>query len=109
MGAEPAIGSPTDGELLDAYSRAVIRTVELVGPAVAKIETDRGGGSGVVFTPDGFLLTNGHVVDGAARFTVTLPDDGAPEPVRPSVRRRRQRRPFPSRVHSTCVNASGPE
>jgi S1-C subfamily serine protease len=74
MSAEPATNSPTDDELLDAYSRAVIRTVELVGPAVAKIETDRGGGSGVVFTPDGFLLTNSYVVDAAARFSVTLPD-----------------------------------
>jgi S1-C subfamily serine protease len=63
-----------DGELLDAYSRAVIRAVDMVGPAVAKVEVDGGGGSGVVFTPDGLVLTNSHVVHRATRTTVTLPD-----------------------------------
>jgi S1-C subfamily serine protease len=65
---------PDDGELLDAYSRAVVRTVETVGPAVVKIDGDRGGGSGVVFTPDGLVLTNSHVVERASRLTVMLPD-----------------------------------
>jgi S1-C subfamily serine protease len=63
-----------DGDLLDAYSQAVVRTVETVGPAVVKIDGDRGGGSGVVFTPDGLILTNSHVVERAGRLTVTLPD-----------------------------------
>jgi S1-C subfamily serine protease len=63
-----------DDELLDAYSRAVIRAVETVGPAVAKLETERGGGSGVVFTPDGLILTNSHVVSRSKSVQATLPD-----------------------------------
>jgi S1-C subfamily serine protease len=65
---------PDDGELLDAYSQAVIRAVEMVGPAVVKIDADGGGGSGVVFTPDGLVLTNSHVVERSDRLHVMLPD-----------------------------------
>ena len=64
----------TDRDFLDAYSTAVIRAVEQVGPSVVRIELPGGGGSGVLFTPDGFILTNSHVVDRGVEITVTLPD-----------------------------------
>jgi S1-C subfamily serine protease len=68
------IPQPDDTELLDAYSSAVIHAVEVVGPAVVKIEEKSGGGSGVLFTPDGLILTNNHVVERGGRPTVVLPD-----------------------------------
>jgi S1-C subfamily serine protease len=66
-------------DLLDAYSRAVVEIVERVGPAVVSIaRTTRrgpaGAGSGVVFAPDGYVLTNAHVVAGAGELTLGFTD-----------------------------------
>src|SRR5438876_770316 len=73
-----ALPRPSDPELLDAYSEAVMAVVERVGPAVASVSVaarrqggpPAGAGSGVLFTPDGHLLTNAHVVRGAKRVGV---------------------------------------
>ena len=66
-------------EALDPYSARVIHAFETVGPAVVHISAEakngRGGsGSGVLFAPDGYLLTNSHVVAGAAKVTASLTD-----------------------------------
>jgi S1-C subfamily serine protease len=69
-----------EDDALDPYSARVAAVVERVGPAVAHIAArgpdgrPRGIGSGVVFTPDGYLLTNHHVVAGAAGLAASLPD-----------------------------------
>ena len=68
-----------DLDLLDAYSCAVMRAVDVAGPAVVRIEVGRGGGSGVVFTPDGLILTNSHVVSSKATPRVTLSDGRSTE------------------------------
>ena len=79
-----------EAEALDAYSRSIIQVVNHVGPAVVQIGVRKevgervyggiiprvaeGAGSGVIFAPDGYILTNSHVVDGAQRIIVTLAD-----------------------------------
>ncbi len=65
------VALPDENEALDAYSRVVTHVAATVSPAVANLRLSRrgrttGAGSGVVFTPDGFLLTSAHVVEGAA-------------------------------------------
>ena len=74
MSPDAALEQRSDAELLDAYSRAVISSVESVGPAVVRIDGSVARGSGVIFTPDGFVLTNNHVVDGQSTLGATLPD-----------------------------------
>ncbi|WP_068020449.1 S1C family serine protease [Nocardia mexicana] len=68
------MGVPADSGALDAYSRTVIAVARAVTPHVASVQSRRGGGSAVIFTDDGFLLTNAHVVGSARSGTVVFAD-----------------------------------
>ncbi|HET6574579.1 MAG TPA: trypsin-like peptidase domain-containing protein [Fimbriiglobus sp.] len=66
---------PTEGEALDAFSRVVVDVADQLRPAVVNLRVGRGGsGSGVLFAPDGFLLTNHHVVHGSQTVRVRFSD-----------------------------------
>ncbi len=69
---------PRELEALDAYSNVVVRVAEMLRPAVVNLRSGRGrregSGSGILFTPDGLLLTNHHVVAGSERVRVRLGD-----------------------------------
>jgi S1-C subfamily serine protease len=83
-------GNETDDELLDAYSKAVVGVVDKVSPSVVNVyvskkmprqpmywrgpEEVQGSGSGFVFTPDGFILTNSHVIHDSTKIEITLFD-----------------------------------
>lgn len=74
-GPPPPDPYPEDREALDAYSRVVVTVAETIRPAVVNLRAGRRGeGSGVLFTPDGFLLTNHHVIRGSDRVRVRLYD-----------------------------------
>lgn len=83
-GSQAGPREAADLELLDAYSRAIVQVVEEVGPAVVGIaigvqsprraEEQAGAGSGVILAPDGYILTNDHVVAQAQRLQATLED-----------------------------------
>lgn len=72
---QPEGTPPSEAEAMDAYSRVVVQVAEKLRPAVVNLRGRRGGeGSGVLFTPDGFLLTNAHVVGDNERVRVRLID-----------------------------------
>ena len=85
---EPSHPNRVEADLLDAYSRAVIQAADTISPAVVNIEVQKraqqrgrrprqevaGHGSGFIYTPDGFILTNSHVASGATKLEVTVSD-----------------------------------
>jgi S1-C subfamily serine protease len=82
-GAGPQPDTPDEEEALDAYSTVIIRVAEQLTPSVANLRVTRrvwqgqpadGGGSGVVITPDGFILTSAHVMAGTERGSASFVD-----------------------------------
>ncbi|ACM28581.1 serine protease protein [Rhizobium rhizogenes K84] len=76
------ITAADDGALIDAYSQSIASAVDMVGPAVSRIERvgGKGGhGSGFAISPDGLIVTNNHVVDDAKLVRITTPDGSVTE------------------------------
>jgi S1-C subfamily serine protease len=82
-GRPPSDERPSDGEALDAYSRVVTAVARDLAPSVANLRVSRrlrggrtamGGGSAVVITPDGFLVTSAHVVEGSSSGSASFVD-----------------------------------
>jgi S1-C subfamily serine protease len=79
LGTQDSAPGPDDAGLLDDYSRTVVSVVQRVAPSVVNIEvrtrnSANGSGSGFIIAPDGFILTNSHVVHGISALTVNLSD-----------------------------------
>jgi len=79
--SQPQPAALDDGALLDAYSRAVTEVVDRLGPTVVRVDVWKrgkphraGSGSGVIVAPDGFVLTNSHVVGGVSHMELTTVD-----------------------------------
>ena len=93
-GHNAGIAQSSDSALLDEYSRTVVAAVDRVAPAVVNIDIKQrveargrerevaGSGSGFIIAPDGFILTNSHVVHNASAITVNL-SDGRDFPAQP--------------------------
>ncbi|MCJ9721382.1 trypsin-like peptidase domain-containing protein [Agrobacterium sp. SHOUNA12C] len=76
------ITAADDGALIDAYSQSIASAVDMVGPAVSRIQRvgGKGGhGSGFDISPDGLIVTNNHVVDDAKLVRITTPDGSVTE------------------------------
>ncbi|TGL64167.1 S1C family serine protease [Leptospira sarikeiensis] len=82
--SETSLDEKKEEEILDSYSRSVIHAVDSVGPSVVHLQVtnqrgEGGSGSGFFLTPDGYIATNSHVVDGAVKIKANLADGSSRE------------------------------